>query len=131
MLFDLCRRIRQLSIVAGAMCACVILSGLDAHALWPPDPTINVPLCTAAHDQYVPEAATDWAGGAIVVWMDFRNGTDWDIYAQRVDATGTALWAANGIPVCTVAGDQWFPQITPEPGGGAYVVWYDDRSLVT
>ena len=51
----------------------------------------------------VPEF-TDGAGGAIIVWADERWGTaDVDIYAQRIDGSGSPLWAANGAPVCTAS----------------------------
>jgi hypothetical protein len=37
--------------------------------------------------------------GAIVTWFDFRNGTDNNIYARRVDSTGIPQWTANGVAV--------------------------------
>ena len=49
--------------------------------------------------QQNPSLASDGAGGAIIAWEDARNGPN-DIYAQRIDGTGTAMWAANGIVVC-------------------------------
>jgi len=39
------------------------------------------------------------------VWKDERNGNI-DIYAQRIDASDVPLWAVDGVPVCTAAGDQ-------------------------
>ncbi len=32
---------------------------------------------------------SDGAGGAIVIWQDKRSGSEYDIYAQRIDASGT------------------------------------------
>src|SRR5688572_26445503 len=48
----------------------------------------GVALCTAPSDQLSPSIASDGAGGAIVTWVDDRHSslTDFDIYAQRVDA---------------------------------------------
>jgi len=36
-------------------------------AEWPSDPTVNVPICTAANNQYYPQFVSDGAGGAIIV----------------------------------------------------------------
>lgn len=45
-------------------------------------------------------------GGAIVAWIDDRNGSDYDIYAQKINNLGIALWSENGLPVITMDGDQ-------------------------
>ena len=56
--------------------------------------TEGVPLCTATGDQRKVIIAPDGAGGAIFAWMDGRAGVlETDIYAQRINAAGTALWA--------------------------------------
>ena len=48
----------------------------------------GVALCIAANDQRNPTIVTDGAGGAIVTWEDARSGTNWHIYAQRVERIG-------------------------------------------
>ena len=60
----------------------------------------------------------------IVAWSDSRSG-DFDIYAQRVDASGNVLWADGGVPVCVAGGDQLFVQIAPDQSGGAFLAWND------
>lgn len=95
-------------------------------AVWTAD---GVPVCTAPFDQTAPMIASDGDGGAIIVWVDFRNGTDRDIYAQRIDQFGTVRWAADGVAVCSVTNNQYAPAIAPDGAGGAIVVWYDYRSL--
>jgi hypothetical protein len=87
----------------------------------------GVALCTAAGDQSWPTITSDGAAGAIVTWYDSR-GANIDIYAQRVSASGATPWTANGVPLCTAAGDQLNPAITPDGAGGAVVTWYDNRS---
>jgi len=92
--------------------------------------TINgVAVSTAADSQYFPVIAPDGTGGAIIAWFDYRSGTDYDIYAQRVDASGTALWTTNGIAVCTAAYDQHQPVISADSSGGAIIAWADDRGF--
>src|SRR5438093_940444 len=64
----------------------------------------GVVISTAAGNQRYVDVAPDGRGGAIVVWEDERKGTyahDTDIYAQRVDATGHAIWRSNGLALCT------------------------------
>jgi hypothetical protein len=97
----------------------------SGSALW----TANgVALCTATGDQNNPIIVSDGAGGAIVTWRDYRSGSNFDLYAQRVSASGIPLWTVNGVAICTAAGDQQLPQVTSDGAGGAVVTWYDNRS---
>ena len=101
-----------------------------AAAAWPHEPNNgNVALCTAANSQSTPTIISDGAGGAIVTWYDFRNGTNYDIYAQRISAAGVPLWTANGVPLCTATGDQGYPAIVSDGAGGAIITWSDKRSI--
>ena len=86
----------------------------------------GVALCTAVWDQQFPTITSDGAGGAIVTWEDERTRAN-DIYAQRVNATGTPLWTANGVAVCTLTGGQNSPTITSDGVGGAIITWFDNR----
>jgi hypothetical protein len=89
----------------------------------------GVALCTAASDQVYPTIVSDGSGGAIVTWYDYRSGTNWDIYARRIDASGVPLWGADGIALCTAAGDQQVPTIVSDGSGGAIVTWWDNRGI--
>ena len=93
---------------------------------WPAD---GRALCTAAGDQAEPMIVADGAGGAIVTWEDNRGG-NWDIYAQRVRASGTVdpAWPADGLALCSAAGDQEDPAIVSDGAGGAIVTWQDYRT---
>jgi hypothetical protein len=93
--------------------------------LWTTD---GVDVCSAANHQYYPKIISDGTGGAIITWQDYRNGSTYDIYAQRVDAYGTVQWTVNGVPICTAAGHQVDHQITSDGTGGAIITWADRRS---
>jgi len=57
-----------------------------------PDPAWPVngsAVCTAPGDQSGSVIAPDGSGGVVVAWIDKRNGTDYDVYAQRVAQNGT------------------------------------------
>jgi len=86
----------------------------------------GVPVCNAPGDQKNPAVLLDGVGGMIVTWQDYRNGT-WDIFAQRVDGTGTALWATNGVPISTASGDQTEPTLALVDNGSAICAWVDGR----
>jgi hypothetical protein len=83
----------------------------------------------AAHTggQLDPDIASDEAGGAIVIWRDYRYFNN-DVYAQRIDASGGSLWAATGVPVCVVSESQEWPRIAADGSGGAIISWMDYRA---
>lgn len=87
----------------------------------------GVGICTAPGHQFYPKMAPDGSGGAIIAWYDARNG-NYDIYAQAVDASGMMKWTANGVPICTVAGNQTNPAIISDGAGGAVIAWCDTRN---
>jgi len=53
-------------------------------------------ICNADLGQYNPNICNDGAGGAIITWIDQREGD----YAQRVDPNGNSLWQNNGTMIC-------------------------------
>jgi hypothetical protein len=107
-------------VILGAL----IIAVPSAWANWVQD---GMALCTATGEQQSPQITSDGAGGAIITWYDYRSGT-YDIYAQRVNASGSVQWTANGVALCTATGNQESPQITSDGAGGAIITWYDYRS---
>jgi hypothetical protein len=95
------------------------------NALWTPD---GVPLYASIYNSYVdPKIASDGSGGAIVIWGDDRNG-GYDLFAQRIDATGTVQWGAAGVTICNDATTQRNYALTPDGAGGAIIAWQDSSS---
>jgi hypothetical protein len=74
-----------------------------------------------------PKAIPDVSGGEIVTWEDARAHTNFDIYAQKVNSAGAAVWTANGVALCTEETDQHTPVVAPDGSGGAIVAWVDNR----
>jgi len=95
------------------------------NVLWTAD---GVPICTALYIQYDPTIVSDGSGGAIITWQDYRNGTDYDIYTQRVNVSGNIQWTVDGVPICTAANAQFYPTIVSDGSGGAVITWQDYRS---
>jgi hypothetical protein len=86
-----------------------------------------VAICRAVGDQRWPMLAPDAAGGAIVVWQDFRSGKGWDVYAQRIDSSGSLRWPDEGVRISAAEGDQLGPQLAADGHGGAVIAWQDLR----
>jgi hypothetical protein len=112
---------RMLRTVLAVSVIVLLSAGLALAAQWAEN---GIPVCTAAGSQDTIAMVPDGAGGSIIVWQDFRAG-NWDIYAQRIDAWGRALWATSGIPVTVSAGAQQYPQIVSDGAGGAIVLYVD------
>lgn len=72
--------------------------------------------------------SSDNSGGAIISWIDIRNGTDFNIYAQRVDAYGVFQWNSAGILVCGASNNQTRPEIISDNINGAIIIWSDERN---
>jgi hypothetical protein len=62
----------------------------------------GVAICMASGTQWWPQLTSDGSGGAIITWQDKRSGTNYDIYAQRVDSNGTVM-VNNATPLSLVA----------------------------
>ena len=108
--------------------ACLLLTTAEqTYAQWSTNPVVNNAICTATGDQSSPMIVSDSSGGAIITWPDFRNG-NFDIYAQRINASGTVQWTANGDSICKATGGQSSPAIVGDGSGGAIITWTDFRN---
>lgn len=69
----------------------------------------------------------DGIGGATAVWQDFRSGTNYNIYVQRVRGDGVQLWGVGGTAVCEATQDQKLPQLASDGSNGSIITWFDYR----
>jgi predicted lipoprotein with Yx(FWY)xxD motif len=90
----------------------------------------GVVVCNSLGLQINPRLIRDITGGIIICWQDRRNGSNYDIYTQRISAIGTTIWTANGVLICNSVNTQSNPKIEPDNAGGAYIVWQDKRSAL-
>jgi len=93
----------------------------NGTVLWP---TNGVAISTEIDTQENPQVCSDGTGSAIITW---QSGFE-DIYAQKVDSTGTVLWTADGVPICTAINIQRYPKLCFDGVGGAIITWQDYRS---
>ncbi len=111
----------------------LFFGSLVLNAQWNPSPTINNPVCMQTNDQKDLRMISDFRGGAIITWIDFRNdqnspGVSADIFVQRMNSNGTAQWTANGTAVCIDGANQTFPVLATDGKKGAIITWQDWRS---
>ena len=59
----------------------------------------------------------------LIVWQDFRNGKDWDIYGARISQNGKLL-DPDGFLIAGGKGNQAMASIT-NAGNGYMIVWQD------
>ncbi len=97
------------------------------NPLWSADGAL---LAGGTTDQTESSIVTDGAGGFILSWSDARTAPP-DIYAQRFNASGAALWTAGGVPICVASAGQSLPMMVADGSGGAYIVWNDLRNNAT
>jgi len=110
--------------VCAALTLSIILHSPSSHA--------QNPVCHWPGEQTAHSSIADGNGGVIVAWHDSRAGnTNWDIYAQRLDASGNAVWAVGGVPLTKAVNDQANPILVSDGAGGAIVTWTDQRFIGT
>ena len=98
-----------------------------------------MPVCTDVRTQQHSMIIKSYPdGGYILFWEDMRNtASQQDIYAQKFDKNGNALWAANGVPVTTGLNNQHLYTATnadyrnysyaaTDSAGGFYITYIDD-----
>jgi hypothetical protein len=85
-------------------------------------------ICTAIYDQASPQICSDSSGGAIITWQDKRNGNNFDIYKQWINATAGVQWIANGVATCTAGENQQYPQICSNGSSNGIITWQDARN---
>jgi hypothetical protein len=92
-----------------------------ASAMWMAN---GVPVCVHDSSQAAPQLVADGAGGVIIACEDRRGGSA-DVYAQRLDANGSPMWAVGGVLVYSAGNDQEKIRLVSDGAGGAILVWED------
>jgi len=83
-------------------------------------------ISNAADVQENPAIATDGTN-FLVVWQDFRNGSNYDVWGARVNSSGTVL-DGSGIRIGTGTNNQCFPTVSFD--GTNFIVAWMDNSIV-
>lgn len=82
----------------------------------------GIAVSPVSNSQVTPQIISDGTGGAIIVWSDTRSGTE-DVYAQRIDSSGNALWKSEGVTVASGSTEQTAPKLASDGQNGAIITW--------
>ncbi len=74
-------------------------------------------------DQREPRIAGDENGGALLAWLDYRPAGN--VFAQKIDASGAVVWAANGVEIAESTNGNNAFDIAHDGAGGLLAVWQD------
>jgi hypothetical protein len=85
-------------------------------------PSGGVVVCADTSTQRGPAITSDEFGGAIVGWLDNRNGQD-DVFVQRISREGSTLWTTGGVRV-SYTYDVSHPLFTGDGLGGVIATWF-------
>ncbi len=77
----------------------------------------GVPITTAAGNQTMNQVLADAANGFILAWKDTAAGF---VYSQRINFSGTPLWAINGLAISPSA-DNFYNAVFTADGAGNYI----------
>ncbi len=77
-----------------------------------------------ASDPYfpIPSVTADESGNITLVWNSSGDGAGNGVFARTYDWSGTALTGEIQVNT-TTTGDQLYPDVVAQPGGGFIVVW--------
>ncbi len=107
----------------------LIVAALVSPALaqWTADPVTNTPIVTAGGEQVQPKIVPTSDGGAYISWFDNRAG-GYDVYLQRINAAGEALWQRDGVLIADRSfGSTQDYDLAVDADDHAIVAFRDDR----
>ncbi|MFT7668674.1 MAG: hypothetical protein ACI8X5_001371 [Planctomycetota bacterium] len=110
-----------------AACFSFLLLSTSLSAQWSSDAATNFALADSAGDQVQTKVVATPDGGAYISWFD-SIGNGFDVRLQKIDASGTELWAHNGVLVA----DRGFSSTQDyglglDASGSAVLAFRDDR----
>ncbi len=107
----------------------VLVAGASAPAQWSSDAALNYAFADRSGEQVIEKIAVTDAGDMYLGWFDHASG-NYDVYLQRLDASGNELWAHNGILISDHPQNSWLTDwdLTADSEGNAILVFNDIRS---
>jgi len=87
----------------------------------------GVPVCTAPLDQTAPRIVDVGGGSVVILWIDRRAATSYQLRAQRLTAEGKVAtgWPVDGLAVGAPTSSWISAAIVSDQADGAIVAWAD------
>jgi hypothetical protein len=96
------------------------------EVLWKKD---GVNVINLKGDQFGQKILSDGLNGAIITWLDRRNASRGNIYAQRINADGRILWDSLGIQTASNNNsEKSYISVIPDNTGGVIVLFKEKRN---
>ncbi len=84
-------------------------------------------VCYDGGGQYNPAIVSDGAGGAYVLWTDYRYSGNVEIFGQHIDGGGSTHWFVNGENLSNWPAEQNAVRAVATEDGGLIAAWWDAR----
>jgi len=97
----------------------------SGNILW--TPSTGIAVVTTASQQFPSCIISDDSGGAIIIWTHVRADGTRNLFAQRINASGSKIWTSAGVTIVNLATSSQAPTAQPDKQGGFYVLWNDSR----
>lgn len=99
----------------------------NGKEIWKRD---GVPVTKINGEQFGQRIAGGENGNVIIAWVDRRiDSLSGNIYLQKINSDGEAMWGENGIPAGTYSNSQKsYLSLVSDENGGAIVVFKDNRA---
>ena len=102
------------------------------NAQWSADPQVaDTKVCVANTNQHTSRTIPDGSGGVIVFWHDPRDGSGDDIYYNKLNSAGNAVWSlvSTGLALTNNSDYNYIDQVISDGSGGAFVSWETDEEV--
>jgi hypothetical protein len=88
----------------------------------------GVQVCGATGSLGGSAAVSDGAGGAVIIWEDFRDMNGTGLYSQRITGAGAIAsgWTVDGVSMCAVSTTKFVEAFVGDGAGGIFAAWVDD-----
>ena len=88
----------------------------------------GVVVCNSREEQFASSMVSDGSGGVIISWTDERNVDEINgqVFAQRLNSSGVAQWATNGVLFSDNAAIIDGSLIFPDGNGVFTIIWTED-----
>lgn len=108
----------------------IALLAIISSVFWAQNVLDCIPVVKEVNNQINQVVVGGNDGSAFIAWQDYRNGTNWNIYAQRASDAGVLLWVdtVKGKLICGGSSQKENLSMVAVNDGGAIIAWQDDRN---